>query len=104
MSIRINQARCRRCGKCRQVCPGNLIGTDQSGAVQLRNPKDCWGCAACLKECPFAAIQYLLGPDIGGQGTYLYTREEDQYLHWHFVNRDGQETVISLNRRSANKY
>lgn len=104
MSIRIDGAKCIGCGKCIEVCPGNLLFRDEGQKACIRYPKDCWGCTACLKECRVGAIQYFLGPDIGGQGTYLYTRGDKDHLHWHFVREQGRETIISINRKEANKY
>ena len=29
------------------------------------DPKDCWGCASCIKECAFGAIAFYLGAGNG---------------------------------------
>lgn len=104
MSIKVNQEKCQSCGQCREVCPGNLIYQDSNHKAYLRYPKDCWGCAACIKECRFGAIGYHLGADIGGKGSYLYTQLEKEQLHWFFVEETGKKLSISINRREANKY
>lgn len=48
MSIQINQQKCVGCGQCMEVCPGTLIEKEQGKAV-MRYPRDCWGCASCVK-------------------------------------------------------
>jgi len=104
MSIRIDKEKCIGCGKCVQICPGNLLARNNERKCFIRYPRDCWGCTACLKECGVGAIQYFLGPDIGGTGSYLYTHEDKEMLHWHFVRGQGQEKVITIQKREANKY
>lgn len=104
MSIRIDQKKCIACHKCLKVCPGNLLYKDEDNKAFIKYPKDCWGCTACLKECPVGAIKYFLGADIGGQGTYLYTKDKQEFLHWVFVKPDGQELAITINKGDSNKY
>ena len=104
MSIRIEYDACNGCGLCREVCPGNLLYADDSGRTEIRYPRDCWGCAACVKECPQGAIRYFLGADIGGLGGFFYTRREGCLLHWIVVRPDGEEIRLTLDRRQANAY
>lgn len=104
MSIRIDLEKCQGCWQCQKVCPGNLVYPDSTGKAQIRNPKDCWGCTACLKECQAGAIKYFLGPDIGGRGTYLYAVGSKDTLEWHFIKPQGKELVITVNKQESNKY
>ncbi len=104
MSIRINREKCIACGQCLKVCPGNLLYADQDQKAYIKYPKQCWGCTACLKECRVGAVQYYLGADIGGKGTFLYTKQEKDLLHWFFVKPGGTETRITINQTEANKY
>jgi len=87
MSIRIDRQRCIGCGKCAEICPGNLIVIDESKKAFIRNPRDCWGCAACVKECRFQAIEYFLGADVCGRGTIMYVKTENELLYWHFESQ-----------------
>lgn len=103
MSISINKEKCIACGKCLQVCPGNLLYPDEMKKVDIRYPKDCWGCAACLKECSTGAIKYSLGADIGGKGTFLYTKNEKDTLSWFIVKDSGTEK-ITISKKDSNKY
>lgn len=104
MSIRIDRLRCTGCGKCREVCPGNLLHDDGTGKTQISYPQDCWGCTSCVKECRHYAIQYYLGADIGGSGSYLYTRQEGNLLHWIIIGPDRTKKIITIDKSRANAY
>ena len=104
MSIAINQSRCVGCGRCSQVCPGTLIGMDSDGKACMLYPKDCWGCASCIKECPFEAISYYLGADIGGMGSQMTVHTEGDLLHWRIKKTDGTIETIVVNKKDSNKY
>jgi len=104
MSIKIDRKKCTGCGKCRNVCPGNLIYRDEDQKSFIRYPKDCWGCTACVKECDAGAIMYYLGADIGGRGTTLHTRQAGTLLHWVFRKPEGKEESITIDRKQSNKY
>lgn len=105
MSIQIDENKCIACGKCQNVCPGNLIYAEPKGKAFIKYQKDCWGCTACLKECPVSAIKFYLAADIGGKGGYLYTSQKERdYLDWHIVNKNGKEQIIRINRKDSNKY
>ena len=59
MSITIKRDVCIGCGKCRMVCPGSLLKADQDRKAYIAYPRDCWGCASCVKECPVNAISQI---------------------------------------------
>ena len=103
MSIRISEKKCVGCGNCVEVCPGNLICMGEDKKAFIKYPRDCWGCAACVKECCANAIRYYLGADIGGKGTFLYTKVKGDCIDFIFVKEDKEE-VIKVSRREANKY
>ncbi len=105
MSIRINKEKCTSCGKCADVCPGNLICRDKEGKAFMKYPKECWGCTACLKECPAQAIQFYLAKDMGGRGGYLYVSQENKkFLEWHITDKNGKKRIIRINRKESNSY
>ncbi|HBS60980.1 MAG TPA: adenylylsulfate reductase [Firmicutes bacterium] len=104
MSITIDREKCTGCGKCREVCPGSLLYAAQDGKAEIRYPKDCWGCTSCVKECRFTAIKYYLGPDIGGKGGFLRTKQEENLLHWIITGPEGEEKVITVDKSKANAY
>lgn len=103
MSIRINKDKCVGCKKCQEVCPGTLIQIEEKKAV-IKYPKNCWGCASCVKECKVGAIDFYLGADIGGMGSGMNVRTEGDILHWNITRGDGRELVIDVDRRNSNQY
>ena len=104
MSIRIDRRRCTGCGQCREVCPGNLLQVGEEGKTEIRCLQDCWGCTACMKECPVSAIGYFLGADLGGSGSTMTIHKEGHYYHWHIRKADQQEVTITIDRENANQY
>lgn len=104
MSITIDKTTCTGCGKCREVCPGSLLYKTEEGKTCIRYPKDCWGCTSCIKECHVNAIKYYLGVDMGGKGSFLYTKQEGSLLHWIIVGPDGGERIITIDKSQANAY
>jgi adenylylsulfate reductase subunit B len=104
MSISIDPAACTGCGRCGEICPGSLIGADREGKARMDHPADCWSCAACVKECPAGAVALYLQPALGGSGTRLQVRPEASLLHWRFTRPDGTVKIITVDRRSANRY
>ena len=104
MSIKISQQICIGCGKCLEVCPGDLIRRNEAGKSYVRDPQDCWGCTSCLKECATGAIKYYLGADIGGRGGYLYTERESERLHWTICKTGGEKVRVTINQKDANQY
>ncbi len=104
MSIRIRPEDCRGCGRCVEVCPGNLIKRGPDGKAEISRPQDCWGCASCLKECAFGAIRYYLGADIGGRGGQMYTVRKGPLVHWIVERPAGEPVTITVDSRDANKY
>ena len=104
MSVRINRERCIGCGRCTEVCPGNLLCLNVEKKAEIRIPEDCWGCTGCVKICPVNAIEYFLGADIGGQGAVMTVAQRGDFYDWKVHFPDGREKTISVDRRSANQY
>lgn len=104
MSIKIDKTKCVGCKKCLEVCPGNLIYSDDVGKAYIKYEKDCWGCTACVKECSTMAIKYYLGADIGGNGAYIQVAKKDDKLSWHITDKFGKKNIINTNRKESNKY
>lgn len=90
------------------MCPGGLIALREASAqgttATIARPRDCWGCTACVKECPVNAIVYFLGADMGGRGTRLQVRSSDQKNEWTFTRADGSRLRITTDKTQANKY
>lgn len=103
MSIRINQEKCVGCLSCILVCPGSLIKVND-GKAYIKYPKDCWGCASCVKECKVCAIDFYLGADIGGNGSKLNVTYEGDMILWTIMKGDGTVSIIEVNRKNSNQY
>lgn len=103
MSIKIDKNKCIGCGKCTNVCPGTLNYLDEDKKAFIKYPKDCWGCTACVKACPVAAISYYLGAEIGGREASLTASDQEDKVIWKIKN--GSETTeIVIDRKESNKY
>jgi adenylylsulfate reductase subunit B len=76
----------------------------ENGKAYMRYPKDCWGCASCLKECAHDAIALYLGADICGVGSRMSVALEGDLIHWQIKKTDGAEEIITVNKKDSNKY
>ncbi|MGN0939559.1 MAG: ferredoxin family protein [Selenomonas sp.] len=103
MSIRIETSTCIGCGRCTDVCPGNLLFLKDKRAA-IRDVRDCWGCTACVKECPKNAIFFTLEAELGGAGGRLYAQDCADTLAWVLKLADGEEQRIVVNKKQANAY
>ena len=103
MSIDINKAKCIGCGRCVEICPGNLLTLKDRIAV-IRDVRDCWGCTACVKTCPKNAICYRLAADLGGAGSKLYAIDEKNTLTWLLKHPTGSDQKVVIDKTQANSY
>ena len=103
MSIDIDKAKCIGCGRCVEICPGNLLIL-KDRIASIRDVRDCWGCTACVKACPKNAICYRLAADLGGAGSKLYAIDEKNTLTWLLRNFIGIEQRIIIDKAQANRY
>ncbi len=104
MSIRIETDRCSGCGRCCEVCPGNLIRRSADGKADIRRRQDCWGCTSCLKECKTGAILFYLGADIGGRGSVLSVSQKGDIKIWSVTDPGGNVQKIAVNSKESNQY
>ncbi|OOM76411.1 ferredoxin family protein [Clostridium sp. BL-8] len=104
MSIAIDKQKCIGCKKCLYVCPGSLIKLGDDGKTYIKYPRDCWGCSSCIKECPKSAISLYLGADIGGRGSKLTVKLQENTAHWKVEESSGTEHSININRKDSNQY
>lgn len=57
MPPKIDPALCTACGRCQDVCPGDIIYLDQGVSNMVRFPDECSHCDVCRVECPTGAIE-----------------------------------------------
>lgn len=86
------------------ICPGNLIKRDSDGRAYIRHPKDCWGCASCVKVCGSDAIGLYLGLDMGGRGSVLTVETKDHVRDWKIKDVKDRVTTIRVDQRKSNRY
>lgn len=103
MSVFVEREKCVGCGRCTEVCPGNLLVL-RKGRAEIRDVRDCWGCTACVKECPMNAIFYYLAADLGGAGGRLYAEDGNDKLVWIMRRADGSEERIVVDKKKSNEY
>lgn len=104
MSIQIDENSCIGCGRCTEICPGNLLHLNAVHRAEISAPEDCWGCTACLKSCPAEAIRFFLGLDVGGRGSTLQVKTERGISHWKIQKWDGTQWQLDVDGREANQY
>lgn len=104
MSIKIQKDSCIGCGRCVEVCPGNLIKLDSSRRAEIKRVQDCWGCTSCIKVCGTHAILFFLGADVGGTGATLKVTKKRHFLDWEVDRPDGSVQTIRIDQNESNKY
>ena len=55
-TITLDEAICKQCGICVDVCPREVLAADNDGQVQVVNLEACTGCLICELLCPELAI------------------------------------------------
>ncbi len=101
--ICIDEKKCVGCGRCVDICPGNLLKIKNAAAV-CRNVRDCWGCTACVKICPQNAIAYLLSADLGGGGAKLFAEDSPEKLTWQILKASGEKIFLEVDKTQSNKF
>lgn len=104
MSIRIEREKCVGCGRCSDICPGNLIFLDQERKAGILHPFDCWGCTACMKTCPVGAICLILDPELDGRGEVLTVHREGSGYLWEITDSAGRVRSLRTDSKRANEY
>jgi NAD-dependent dihydropyrimidine dehydrogenase PreA subunit len=59
-TLELNQAECKGCGMCVEVCPHEVFLMEGDKAVIL-DKDSCIECGACAQNCPFSAITVRSG-------------------------------------------
>lgn len=101
MSIFIDQNICDGCGKakearCVRICPGNLIVRTENNKARIVEQRDCWTCAACVKECHVQAIELRLPFQISDHVTSLKARAKRIKTIWRLKDSEGKEEEFEI--------
>jgi len=54
--IKIDLAKCTKCGFCVEECPGSVISAREDGTPWVRYPRLCNACGHCIAICPTGAV------------------------------------------------
>ncbi|ADG83091.1 4Fe-4S ferredoxin [Thermincola ferriacetica] len=105
MPVKVDKNLCNGCGnatepRCVRVCPGDLLFKDSANRCAVRDPRDCWDCAACIKECPRQALEMYLPVQIGGRGATLKAKSEQGVLSWFLTKPDGTTETFIIKTRT----
>ena len=60
VTLRLDEAKCVRCGMCLMVCPHAVLGMDNGNAF-IADRDACMECGACRQNCEFEAIELSKG-------------------------------------------
>lgn len=98
VGIQIDKERCSGCGRCMDICPGDLIYLDKDQKSQMRNAADCWDCMACVKTCPAGAIETKLPYSLAEFGAHLIPRVSETKICWECIYPDGRREEFVIPR------
>lgn len=96
MSIRIDDGLCTGCAACADICPGDLIYIDETEIARIRDGRDCWDCASCIKGCPTQAIEMYLPVEIGGRGSALKAKTYRDRTIWFLTGNNGHNEIYDI--------
>lgn len=96
MGIYVDEKACNGCGTaeepmCVRDCPGDLMLLQESGKAAIRDNRECWDCAACVKVCPTQAIHMQLPTSVIVRGVTLRGRAIRHKTVWRIRLRDDSE-------------
>ncbi|MFC0527717.1 4Fe-4S dicluster domain-containing protein [Phytohabitans kaempferiae] len=75
MPPRIDPDVCTLCGKCQDVCPGDILHIDRGVGEMVRYPDECSHCDVCRVECPAGAIEIAFPWSLLQQPVTIEIRE-----------------------------
>lgn len=63
-NFNVDEDKCILCGKCIEVCPGQLINFDKNKRIVIKDVNcfgwdECWKCQHCMSVCPESAVSIL---------------------------------------------
>jgi len=60
--IKIDSAKCTKCGFCSEVCPNYVLALGKGQEIQVRYPEQCCICGHCVAICPENALVHKKMP------------------------------------------
>ncbi len=91
-TIRIEQAGCRYCSLCHDICPTDVFDMDESAGLAVASrPQDCIGCTSCEYICP---SRCLAVDDIARQRPF-HRIEENASLVARFLQQSPVTSVLT---------
>ncbi|MTV48910.1 4Fe-4S dicluster domain-containing protein [Heliobacillus mobilis] len=104
MVLLIDKEQCNGCGgrfRCAQICPSNLLAPDENGKIELREPKECWDCAACLRVCGRDALALAISSGSAEKRSILKVRPGKKKARWSIRFPSGEEKSLEVENREV---
>lgn len=96
MSVITDASRCRRCARCVDICPGDLLYLPEDGPSAIREPRDCWDCMSCVKACPEGALETVIPFTIANFGASLRPVVSEDKIVWILRCPDGRKEEFTV--------
>jgi adenylylsulfate reductase, subunit B len=102
MTVKVNLELCNACSEfdeplCVKYCPGDLMAIDNdTGKAYIRNPEECWDCMACVKACPYQALETSLPYQLANYKATLKPRVYKDKIVWKLRDINGVEEVFDI--------
>ena len=71
VTLEYEAEKCTGCGRCAEVCPHALFVMDGDRKARLTDRDLCIECGACMRNCPFDAIE--VRPGVGCAWAIIYS-------------------------------
>lgn len=98
MGLKFESSKCNGCGRCVDICPGDLLRIDEKGKSSIRNQADCWDCMACVKSCPQGALETRLPFSLADFGATLKPKIDSDKIRWELTYPDGRSEEFIIPR------
>ena len=96
----VYQEKCRGCGNCEEICPGDLLELTEEKKIVCRAPRDCWDCMACVKACQFGALETRIPYQLGYYPARLIPKMRDKEIEWTSIDIHGKVEKFLVKTRN----